>query len=106
LRLSGGQRQRLAIARALLGNPQLLILDEPMSALDAESEMQIMQTIEELRKRMGILFVAHRLASVQTADMIYLMDAGRVVECGTWRELISNRSQFHDLVEMQSARRP
>ena len=73
VKLSGGQRQRLGLARALLTNPTLLILDEAMSALDAESERELLNTLEELRKQMGILIIAHRLAAVRTADTIYVV---------------------------------
>src|ERR1700733_8344883 len=74
VKLSGGQRQRLGIARALLGNPILLLLDEAMSALDAESEAELLRTIEELRRRVGILLVSHRLAALRSADSIYVID--------------------------------
>jgi ABC-type bacteriocin/lantibiotic exporter with double-glycine peptidase domain len=102
VKLSGGQRQRLAIARALLTNPVLLIMDEAMSALDAQSEAEILRTLEELRTEIGILIVAHRLAAVRYADIIYVIDAGRVVESGTWTELMRRRARLHALVEAQS----
>jgi len=102
VKLSGGQRQRLGIARALLTNPSLLLMDEAMSALDAESEAELLRTIEDLRKEMGILIVAHRLAAVRTADAICVFEAGRVVEAGTWNELMARRTRLYALAEAQS----
>jgi ATP-binding cassette subfamily C protein len=102
VKLSGGQRQRLGIARALLSNPVLLLMDEAMSALDAESEAELMRTIEALRQEMGILIVAHRLAAVRAADSICVMDDGEIVESGTWDELMARRTRLHALAEAQS----
>jgi ATP-binding cassette subfamily C protein len=102
VKLSGGQRQRLGIARALLSNPRLLLMDEAMSALDTESEAELLRTIEDLRQEMGILIVAHRLGAVRTADSICVLDAGRVVETGTWNELMARRSRLFALAEAQS----
>lgn len=102
VKLSGGQRQRLAIARALLTNPTMLLLDEAMSALDAESEAEVVQTLEELRGQMGILVIAHRLASVRTADLICVFEGGRIVESGTWNELMARKSRLYDLAGAQS----
>lgn len=102
VKLSGGQRQRLGIARALLTNPSLLLMDEAMSALDTESEAEVMRTIEDLRKEMGILIVAHRLAAVRTANIICVLEAGRVVEAGTWNELMARRARLYALAEAQS----
>jgi len=103
VKLSGGQRQRLGIARALLANPILLLMDEAMSALDTESEAELLRAIEDLRKEMGILIVAHRLAAVRNADAICVMEAGRVVETGTWNELMARRARLYSLVEAQSS---
>lgn len=102
VKLSGGQRQRLGIARALLTNPSLLLMDEAMSALDTESEAELMRTIEDLRKEMGILIVAHRLAAVRTANVICVLEAGCVVETGTWNELMARRARLYALAEAQS----
>jgi ATP-binding cassette subfamily C protein len=102
VKLSGGQRQRLGIARALLTDPRLLLMDEAMSALDTESEAELLRTIEDLRQEMGILIVAHRLGAVRTADNICVLDAGHVVEAGTWNELMARRSRLFALAEAQS----
>ncbi|MBI2713831.1 MAG: ABC transporter ATP-binding protein [Rhizobiales bacterium] len=101
-KLSGGQRQRLGIARALLTNPVLLVLDEAMSALDAESEVELMNTLEELRSRMGILLIAHRLATVRSADTICVFDEGRIVETGAWDELMARKTLLRALADSQS----
>jgi ABC-type multidrug transport system fused ATPase/permease subunit len=102
VKLSGGQRQRLGIARALLRNPILLLMDEAMGALDAKSEAEVLRTLEELRREMGILIVAHRLGALRSADTIYVIDAGRVAEFGTWTELMERRTRLHALAEAQS----
>jgi ATP-binding cassette subfamily C protein len=102
VKLSGGQRQRLGIARALLGNPVLLLLDEAMSALDSESETEVLRTLEELRNQMGIFLVAHRLAAARTADLICVFEAGRIAESGSWNELIARKKRLYALVEAQS----
>jgi len=89
--LSGGERQRLALARALLREPALLVLDEPTSAIDAETEARIWKTIDDLHGRTTILVITHRLSNVRWADAIYVLDQGRLIESGTWDALIADR---------------
>ncbi len=96
--LSGGQRQRLAIARAFLKAPSLLLLDEPTSALDASTEQEVQAGLSELMEGRAVLVIAHRLATVRKADRIVVMEQGRVVEQGTWDALLAANGAFARLV--------
>lgn len=100
-RLSGGQRQRIAIARAMLKDAPILLLDEATSALDAESERQVQAALDRLKKGRTSLIVAHRLSTVQDADMIFVMDAGKIVERGTHTELMAQASLYAHMVSLQ-----
>jgi len=101
MRLSGGQRQRIAIARAVLMDPPLLLLDEATSSLDAESERQVQQAIESLRRQRSMLIIAHRLATVRMADRIVLLNRGVVEAIGSHDELIKTSSLYAHLAELQ-----
>jgi len=101
VRLSGGQRQRISIARAILKNPPLLLLDEATSALDAESERMVQAALESAMKNRTTLVIAHRLATVQRADRIVVMDAGQIVESGTHAQLASAGGLYARLAALQ-----
>ena len=96
--LSGGERQRLAIARAILKDAPILILDEATSALDVETEARIKRALDRLRSGRTTFIIAHRLSTVANADTILVLEAGRVVERGTFRELVANKGLFARLV--------
>ena len=101
VRLSGGQRQRISIARAILKNPPLLLLDEATSALDAESERMVQAALESAMKDRTTIVIAHRLATVQRADRIVVMDAGEIVETGTHAQLVASGGLYSRLAALQ-----
>jgi subfamily B ATP-binding cassette protein MsbA len=100
-KLSGGQRQRLTIARAVLRNPDILILDEATSALDSESERLVQEALQRLMRGRTALVIAHRLSTIQNADLIVVLERGRIIERGTHGELLERGGAYRKLVELQ-----
>lgn len=103
--LSGGQRQRLCLARAIIKQPSLLILDEPVAAIDAESSRQIQQSLYHLQKGKTMLVISHQFAGLEKFNQILAMREGEIVECGTHDELMWRRGYYYDLVTMQATKR-
>jgi subfamily B ATP-binding cassette protein MsbA len=101
VKLSGGQRQRISIARAILAEPRILILDEATSSLDSESEQLIQQGLSYLMQGRTTFVIAHRLSTIRRADQILVMEAGKIVERGTHAELYAARGRYHDLYTRQ-----
>lgn len=96
--LSGGQKQRLAIARALIRNPRLLLLDEATSNLDSETEKAVQEVFERTKKTRTMIVVAHRLATVQNADVIFVLGDGRVLEKGDHASLLRKKGVYYEMV--------
>jgi subfamily B ATP-binding cassette protein MsbA len=101
VKLSGGQRQRIAIARALLKNAPILILDEATSHLDTESEMLVQRALANLMADRTVIVIAHRISTIRRADKIVVMDRGRISESGTHANLITSGGIYHLLHELQ-----
>ena len=101
VKLSGGQRQRLAIARAILADPKILVLDEATSNLDSESERLIQTSLAELLQDRTAFVIAHRLSTITGADKIVVLDEGRIIETGTHQELLQKNGKYHDMVHLQ-----
>jgi subfamily B ATP-binding cassette protein MsbA len=102
VRLSGGQRQRIALARALLKDADILVLDEATSDLDSNLEKQVQQSIENMERDYAILGIAHRLSTVKNADRIYTIDDGEIIETGHHKELLDQGGQYAELYAIQS----
>jgi len=101
-KLSGGQRQRICIARAVLANPPLMLLDEATSALDTESEKLVQDALNNLMKNRTSLIIAHRLSTIQNADIIIVLEAGKIVEQGSHTQLIAANGLYRKLIDMQT----
>ena len=102
LNLSGGQRQRISIARAVLKDPPILILDEATSALDSESQKVVQEALDALMQHRTAIVIAHRLSTIRNADLILVMEQGRIVESGTHESLCQQEGVYKKLLDMQS----
>jgi subfamily B ATP-binding cassette protein MsbA len=101
-KLSGGQKQRLAIARAVLKNPPIMILDEATSALDTESEKLVQDALQKMMQNRTSLVIAHRLSTIKSADEIIVLERGKIIERGTHKELLAHNGIYKKLIELQS----
>ena len=99
--LSGGQRQRMVLARTLLREPEILVLDEATSALDAESEHFIQQSINDLKGKVTLIVISHRLSTVKLADRVLVMDKGSLIQEGTWDTLSDDEGLFRRFKDLQ-----
>jgi len=102
VKLSGGERQRLALARAVLANPRILILDEATSNLDTESERHIQAALADILRGRTSFVIAHRLSTIREADLILVLEDGRVVESGTHEALIARSGRYSTMVVLQT----
>ena len=102
VKLSGGQRQRISIARALLANPDVIILDEATSNLDTESETFIQKSLQSLMNDRTTFVIAHRLSTIQQADQILVIEDGQIQESGKHQELLDKKGRYYDLYTYQS----
>jgi subfamily B ATP-binding cassette protein MsbA len=102
VKLSGGQRQRISIARALLADPKIIILDEATSNLDTESESFIQKSLSVLMENRTTFVIAHRLSTIQQADQILVIEAGKIVESGKHDELLAQKGRYFELFTYQS----
>ena len=105
-RLSGGERQRLGLARALAAQRRLFVLDEATSALDSETEAEVMRTVEGIAGEATVLIVAHRFSAVRGADIIHVLENGRIVESGDWSSLDQLGTRFYMLKQLQEMKQP
>jgi subfamily B ATP-binding cassette protein MsbA len=99
--LSGGQRQRIAIARAIIRQSPILILDEPTTGLDAESELLVVEALDRLMKGRTCIVIAHRLSTIRRADVIFVMNEGTIVQSGTHEELLRSGGLYAEFYELQ-----